>query len=150
MKYLIIMLIALSQYSCGSEEKTKTITDYLSFPEERRLELVNQNPLNINTNHEKSTSFVEEDYGMILSLFSDGKFYYKIEGLGEGAGFWKYKERGYFHLHANYLRSPNGLNFFIISLDEQGSIIDVVFDDRFGVQRKRVKVINLNKRMNEA
>ena len=33
---------------------------------------------------------------MILSLFSDGKFYYKIEGLGEGAGFGNTTNEGIF------------------------------------------------------
>ena len=37
----------------------------------------------------------------------------------------------------------------IKALDDEAKKIDVVFDDRFGVQRKHVKVVNPNKRMNE-
>ena len=149
LKYLFLFLLTSIQFSCGTQEKTKPITDYVSFPNQRREELVNQSSLSISTDHSKATSFVETEYGLLLSMFSDGKFYYRITGLGEGVGFWKYEKKGYFHLHANYSRSPNGLNFFIIALDKTGSKIDVVFDDRFGVQRKRVEITNEVKRRDE-
>ena len=142
----MLYVLAVSLSSCGSEKGTQTITDYLTFPETRRQELVNQSSFSARTDLKTATSLVETDYGMKLSMFSDGKFYYNIDGIGEGAGLWTYNERGYFHLHANYIRSPSGLNFFVISLDEKGTVIDVVFDDRFGVQRKRVQVINEVKR----
>ena len=87
MKYLITILVLLSHFSCGSDKKTETITDYLSFPEDKKLELINQSPLSLDTDHSKATSLVEPEYGMVLSMFADGKFYYNIDGLGEGAGF---------------------------------------------------------------
>ena len=142
MKFLLLLVSLVILPSCGRDENKSAKVRYVEFSEDQKIGLVNQGELNINTQIQSSVSLVEEEYGIMLSMFKDHKFYYKITGIGEGAGFWKYNEKGYFHLHANYSRSPSGLNFFIINLDESGENLDVLFDDRFGVQRRSVTVIN--------
>ena len=137
---LILYIGVLVLGACGSESDNNSKVDYVVFDKDVKATLVNPTTLNINTDMSESVFLEEKDYGIRLSMFSDNKFYFDIEGIGEGAGFWSYSDKGYFHLHARYERSPAGLNFFIISLDSLSTKIDVIFDDRYGVQRRSLKV----------
>ena len=76
----------------------------------------------------------------MLSMFKDHKFYYKITGIGEGAGFLSIMKKD---IPSTQITPDLHLDLiFIINLDRSGENLDVLFDDRFGVQRRSVTVIN--------
>lgn len=69
------------------------------------------------------------DYPMRYVLFDNKTFYYQIDKLGHGYGFWKYENGG---LELTASRPIFDLKLYVSATEAQGDKLVVRFIDRFG------------------
>ena len=70
-----------------------------------------------------------DDYPIRLSIYSNGKFYYQVDELGNGIGDWHYENGG---LRLTSRRKIFDLNFYVTAAEQTGDKIVVKFFDRHG------------------
>lgn len=70
-----------------------------------------------------------EDYPMRFVLFQDGRFYYQIDRLGDGNGFWRFEQGG---IELTAVRPIFDMHIYLSARAEQGNETLVRFYDRHG------------------
>ena len=109
--------------------------------EEHFTKYVNQKSLPTSPNLSLDITISNDDYPIELALYSDGKFYYMLENLGDGNGTWTFKN-GKVRLYAE--RRLFDMHILIKALEEEAKKVGIEFADRFGPQFLDMENKNMN------
>lgn len=138
---LIYLILGLSSLSSCIPSGDKSEAKVFVTTEEHFTKYVNQKTLPASPNLSVDITISNDDYPIELALYSDGKFYYMLENLGDGNGTWTFKN-GKVRLYAE--RRLFDMHILIKALEEEAAKVGIEFADRFGPQFLDMENKNMN------
>lgn len=128
---ILILFALVMMVSCRPEFRSQN--PFTWYPKDKKFfsGFINNKNTPTEINRTQVARLVNHAYPIELALFSDGKFYYYLENLGDGTGTWSFLD-GQLKLYAE--RKLFAMNIGIHSISESDKDIAVDFTDRFGTQ----------------